>query len=120
MATRLTAAGISSARGFSLNVSHFDPTATEVAYGHSISSLVGGKTFVVDTSRNGLGTNGQWCNPSGRALGDRPTAQTGDARADAFLYIKRPGESDGTCNGGPAAGTFWPSYAIGLANRAAW
>jgi endoglucanase len=30
------------------------------------------------------------------------------------LWIKRPGESDGTCNGGPPAGTFWDAYAIGL------
>jgi endoglucanase len=31
-----------------------------------------------------------------------------------------PGFSDGTCNGGPAAGTWWPDYALGLAERAAW
>jgi len=34
------------------------------------------------------------------------------------VAIKRPGESDGTCNGGPSAGTFWPEYALGLASRA--
>ncbi len=28
------------------------------------------------------------------------------------------GESDGTCNGGPAAGTFWDAYAIGLVRGA--
>jgi len=32
--------------------------------------------------------------------------------------VKHPGESDGTCNGGPTAGTFWTDYAIGLAQRA--
>ena len=64
--------------------------------------------------------NGEWCNASGRALGARPTAATGNSLADAFLWIKPPGESDGTCNGGPAAGVFWPEYAIGLAQRASW
>ena len=37
-----------------------------------------------------------------------------------FLWIKRPGESDGPCHGGPAAGTWWPEYALGLAQRAAY
>ena len=82
---------------------------------------MGGKHFVVDTSRNGLGPtpDGQWCNPPGRALGAAPTLETGDPAADAFLWIKRPGESDGACNGGPSAGTWWADYALGLARRAA-
>jgi endoglucanase len=48
------------------------------------------------------------------------TPSTGDPLADAFLWIKAPGESDGTCNGGPSAGTWWPDYALGLAQRAAF
>jgi endoglucanase len=32
--------------------------------------------------------------------------------------VKPPGESDGECNGGPAAGRWWPEYALGLAQRA--
>lgn len=119
-AARLRSAGIEQARGFSLNVSNYNTTAEEVAYGKSLSGLVGGKTFVVDTSRNGRGSNGQWCNPSGRALGPRPTASTGEAAVDAYLWVKAPGESDGTCNGGPSAGTWWPEYALGLAQRAAY
>ena len=55
-----------------------------------------------------------WCNPSGRSVGARPTTATGDALVDAFLWVERPGESDGACHGGPAAGTFWPEYALGL------
>jgi endoglucanase len=39
---------------------------------------------------------------------------------DGLLWIKAPGESDGSCNGGPSAGTWWPEYALGLAERAAW
>ncbi|NEE07199.1 glycoside hydrolase family 6 protein, partial [Streptomyces sp. SID7499] len=75
----------------------------------------------IDTSRNGNGpyTGGDpaesWCNPPGRALGEAPTTQTGDERVDAYLWIKRPGESDGDCKGGPKAGAWWPEYALGLA-----
>ncbi|WP_367651855.1 hypothetical protein [Curtobacterium sp. MCPF17_052] len=32
--------------------------------------------------------------------------------------MKTPGLSDGSCNGGPAAGQWWESYALALvANR---
>ena len=65
-----------------------------------------------------------WCNPPGRGLGIRPTTDTGDPLADAFLWVKVPGESDGQCsrgltdNGGvdpewgivdPPAGAWFPS-----------
>jgi endoglucanase len=53
----------------------------------------------------------------GRALGPRPTTATGDPLADAFLWIKQPGFSDGPCNGGPDAGQWWADYALGLAER---
>jgi endoglucanase len=120
MATRLQQAGVSRATGFALNVSNFYTTSQEESYGASISALVGAKHFVIDTSRNGNGSSGQWCNPAGRALGTPPTAATGDTLVDAFLWIKYPGESDGTCNGGPSAGTWWPSYALGLAENASF
>ncbi|HSH60744.1 MAG TPA: glycoside hydrolase family 6 protein, partial [Acidimicrobiales bacterium] len=118
MAERLRAAGVARARGFSLNVSNFMPTSGEVSYGKAISDLLAGRHFVVDTSRNGRGSNGEWCNPAGRALGTPPTAATGVARLDALLWVKFPGESDGACNGGPAAGQWWAEYALGLASRA--
>jgi endoglucanase len=120
MADRLRRADIAEARGFSLNVSNFDATSKERDYGHAVSSGTHGKPFVIDTSRNGLGSNGEWCNPSGRALGHRPTARTHDNKVDAFLWIKRPGESDGSCNGGPPAGQWWTDYALGLAERASY
>lgn len=119
-ASRLAAAGLAEADGFSLNVSNFNPTAREVAYGKAIASKTADKHFVVDTSRNGLGPSTTWCNPTGEALGVLPTSSTGDASVDAYLWVKRPGESDGTCNGGPSAGTFWTDYAVGLAQRAAF
>ncbi|MEX5720928.1 glycoside hydrolase family 6 protein [Geodermatophilus maliterrae] len=119
MADRLRAAGATGADGFALNVSNFHTTASNVTYGQQVSSLLGGVHFVVDTSRNGNGPGSDWCNPPGRAVGQRPTGSTGQLRVDAYLWVKTPGESDGTCNGGPAAGTFWPSYAVALMRAAA-
>lgn len=119
MASRLRQAGIDKADGFSLNVSNFYSTSSNITYGSQLSAQVGGKHYVIDTSRNGVGSAGaQWCNPSGMALGNAPTTSTGNAKVDAFLWIKVPGESDGTCNGGPAAGQWWADYALGLAQRA--
>jgi endoglucanase len=120
MAQRLNAANVAAAEGFSLNVSNFDSNSSEISYGSTISKATGGKHFVIDTSRNGNGTNGQWCNPSGRALGTYPTTNTGNRLLDGLLWIKRPGESDGSCNGGPSAGTFWASYALTLSHNAGW
>lgn len=120
MARRLRAAGVAAARGFSLNVSNFNTTAAETAYGLRVSAMVAGKPFVIDTSRNGAGPapGRAWCNPPGRALGPAPTTVTGHPLVDAYLWVKAPGESDGSCGGGPPAGVWWPDYAVGLARRA--
>jgi endoglucanase len=125
MAGRLRSAGVVGARGFALNVSNFGRTADEVRYGDRLAAAVGsGARYVVDTSRNGRGPASgdlSWCNPTGRGLGDRPTTRPGPARADAYLWIKTVGQSDGECGRGePRAGTWWPSYAISLAARASW
>ena len=99
---------------------------------------------VLDTSRNGQGPwapassstypDAQtWCNPPGRGLGLRPTANTGQPLIDAYLWIKTPGQSDGQCNRGvagsttdpewngitdPAAGAWFPQQALQLATLA--
>jgi endoglucanase len=117
----LQRAGIDQADGFSVNVSNFYSTQDSIAYGKQLSAKTGGKHFVIDTSRNGNGpyTAGKadenWCNPPGRALGEAPTTQTDDPLVDAYLWVKRPGESDGTCRGGPTAGQWWVDYALKLA-----
>jgi endoglucanase len=49
-----------------------------------------------------------WCNPPGRGLGLRPTATTGQPLADAYLWIKTPGQSEGQCNRGIAGTTTDP------------
>jgi endoglucanase len=83
--------------------------------------------FVIDTGRNGHGpldaavyaarpfnqppevigslTGGNYCNPPLAGLGLRPTADTGMPLIDAYLWVKVPGESDGSCDiaGGPRA-----------------
>ena len=129
IAALLKRAGVERARGFALNVSNFQTTAASIAYGTKVSKLVGGKHFVIDTSRNGRGPyprklwrkpEDEWCNPPGRALGRPPTAKPGHPLVDAYLWVKVPGESDGECNGAPRAGAWWPEYALGLARRASW
>jgi endoglucanase len=76
--------------------------------------------FVIDTGRNGQGpldatpfaappysqpagviagiNAGSWCNPPGAGVGLRPTANTGVPLGDAYLWIKTPGGSDGSCD----------------------
>jgi endoglucanase len=112
--------GIGRADGFALNVSNFVRTAESVRYGKRLAGKLGGAHFVVDTSRNGNGLwkggadKQPWCNPPGRALGRAPTTSTGEKPVDAYLWVKTPGESDGTCRGAPRAGELWPKYALGL------
>ncbi|MDO0936689.1 glycoside hydrolase family 6 protein [Streptomyces sp. DG2A-72] len=115
---RLYRAGVARADGFALNVSNFQTNEVTKKYGLKLSKDLGGKHFVIDTSRNGKGPlTGAWCNPPGRALGTPPTFDTGEPALDAYLWVKRPGESDGTCGGGPEAGRWWPEYALGLARN---
>ena len=120
IADRLNRAGIADADGFSLNISNFLANSVNIAYGTEVSRRVGGKHFIIDTSRNGQNATaaGNWCNPTGARVGAAPTTHTGNPLVDAFLWIKTPGESDGTCGGGPAAGKWWAEYALGLAGGA--
>jgi len=125
VADALRRSGVARADGFSLNVANFRTTDENVGYGTEISDALGGAHFVIDTSRNGNGpltdpTDGApaFCNPPGRALGAAPTEHTGRDRVDAYLWIKRPGESDGACRPGePRAGAWWPAYALALATH---
>jgi len=119
MASMLKAAGVDDARGFATNVAGYESAADEKVYADAVSAALGGAHYVTDTGRNGAGSNGEWCNPDGRALGREPAASD-DGALDAYLWIKPPGESDGTCGGGPAAGTFWTERALALARAAGW
>lgn len=115
MAGRLDAAGVRNVRGFAVNVSNYYTTAESASYGNSVSGSLPGytKPFVVDTSRNGKGHNGEWCNPGGRELG--AVAQVGGG-AEMLLWVKVPGDSDGLCGTAPGvpAGQFDPELAYRL------
>lgn len=78
--------------------------------------------FLIDTSRNGWGGvnrptaaigsdintyvnsgrvdrrnhRGNWCNNSGAGIGEAPKAAPGPAHLDAYVWVKPPGESDGS------------------------
>lgn len=105
-------------RGFATNVSNYQTTTAEFAYAHELSELLDGAHAVVDTSRNGAGPAGDdWCNPPDRLIGD-PGGTYGDDVVDTNLWIKPPGESDGECHGGPAAGVWWPEAAVELTREA--
>ena len=116
-AARLRAAGVEKADGFALNVSNFVHLNEVQIYGDDLSNVLG-KEYVVDISRSG-GTvpPAQWCNPSGARIGTEPTFDTPSINMVAELWIKQPGESDGECNGGPSAGTWWQQGAEQLASN---
>lgn len=119
---RLNQANIKEADGFALNVANFytDNELIERAkkINEGLEPKIGKKAhFVIDSSRNGNGSNGEWCNPTGRALGRKPTTTTEEPLLDAYLWIKTPGESDGTCQGGPPAGQWFDRLANELASK---
>ncbi|GJF34581.1 glucanase [Kitasatospora sp. NE20-6] len=128
-------------------VDFFDPTTwrwTDAWFDQNVGTPAADQLthYVLDNSRNGLGawippagkyTDAEhWCNAPGRGIGVRPTADTGTPLADAYLYVKTIGESDGTCHRGtpgpgdpeyggvedPAAGAWWPDFAHTLARNA--
>jgi len=98
-----------------------------------MGSAVATLPFVIDTSRNGRGpldtavygaapynqpggvigalNGGNWCNPPGAGAGLRPTATTNVPLVDAYLWVKIPGESDGSCDiAGGARGWDYAQY----------
>lgn len=115
-ARRLREAGVLEAAGVATNVSNFNTTEDEVAYGRALLDELGDPDLrqVVDVSRNGNGPapDAEWCDPPGRAVGEAPTLATGVATVAAYLWVKPPGEADG-CAATP--GTFLPDVAHALA-----
>jgi endoglucanase len=112
MAPKLRAVGIAKVRGFMLNATHNDWTASNIKYGLQLSRLLGGKHFIINTAENGRGAihkrlpNGRrltvWCNAPKRGLGPPPTTDTSNPMADAYLWINRPGYAQ-SCQGRPIA-----------------
>lgn len=123
MADTLNVAGIAKADGFSINVGNFRSSGECIQYGEAISGMIGGKPYIIDTGRNGRGPPDDVtmiCNPPDRGLGFNPAwdvDRSGYPRLDAYLWIKRPGESDGNgdgCFGGPPHGQWFDDYAVAL------
>jgi endoglucanase len=114
MAERLWDAGVDKTRGFFTNVSNYYRVDQERAYADELSARVGDRNYVIDVSRNGNGWQGHWCNPPGAAIGQAPHVTAGTTGLDALLWVKHPGDSDGACNGAPAAGQWWESNALDL------
>ncbi len=113
---RIDRVGLESIAGFATNTSNYQALADERAWADQIAGATG-LGYLVDTSRNGNGSNGEWCNARGRALGE-PPAVLREWPLEATAWVKPPGESDGACNGGPAAGQWWLEVALELAGNA--
>src|SRR5579871_1437055 len=144
-------------RGFATDVSNYDPSKDptapkrdpaaapndEIGYVEDLakglpSVGITGKRFVIDTGRDGVPNvrtePGNWCNIKGAGLGARPQANPAP-NVDAFLWIKVPGESDGTADktakrfdencvsddaapGAPEAGLLFEPYLLDLVKNA--
>jgi len=127
-ARALNKIGIGRIRGFFTNDTHINWTINEVRWAEKISRMTRGAHYIVNTAQNGNGPlmnrnrvrygNEDLCNPPRRGLGPLPTTNTGFPHADAFLWTHVPGNSSGSCNGGPPSGSFWTAKAIDLASHA--
>ncbi|RHY82915.1 hypothetical protein DYB31_005739 [Aphanomyces astaci] len=102
--------------GVTINTSNYKTNAQLMSFCTAISGATGGLHCVFDTSRNYRGSVGdEWCNSRSAGIGAPPGTDTGHPLVDYNLWLKVPGESDGTCSGrtadaqeGPSAGAFFP------------
>lgn len=122
----LRRSGIANTNGVAVNVSYFESNQRIIPWAQQLTRQLGPNMgAIIDTSRNGNGAQpssvsgeARWCNPPGRAVGQFPSTQTGQDRIDAYVWIKKIGESDGACFGHPAAGTFEPDAVLELIKNA--
>lgn len=119
VASVLDAAGVSRIRGFAMNVSnHYTTEQSDTRAAQINEALNTAVHYVVDTSRNGSGKTQSgpdaWCNPPGATLGEHSVST--DGPADAHLWVKYPGDSDGDCGYGAGipAGQFSEKLAMAL------
>ncbi len=125
MAERLIRAGVKRARGFVLNISHFESTKNEAAYAKKLRAILGnGVRWCLDRSRNAQKTREmnpgeerqvEWCNMDGAGYGESPTMTPSPSAypgCDGMFWIKGPIASDGEREGQPPAGKPYPQYAL--------
>ncbi len=119
---------LKSARFYEFNPRFDEADFTAAMYGAFVANgFPAGIGMLIDTSRNGWGGaarptgatgttvdtyvnsgridrrlhRGNWCNQSGTGIGARPQATPlPGSHLDAYVWIKPPGESDGTSNSG--------------------
>lgn len=107
-------------KGITLNTSNYRSNDELAKLCSNFQGAIGDGNMhcVFDTSRNynGSPSSNEWCNTKSAGIGKPPTSDTGLSNVDYFIWIKPPGESDGTCSGGdrtsdamqgPAAGAFF-------------
>lgn len=117
LAAMLKRVGVAKVQGFSLNVANYQATEVLRPYAEAVSKNAGGAHWVIDSGRNGLGAGPDkeaYCNVRGRGLGHPPSGDTKIPLLDAYLWVIRPGESDGTCNGDPPPGNYIGDYGLEL------
>nr|AEH95579.1 cellulobiohydrolase C16 [Orpinomyces sp. Y102] len=102
-------------RGVSTNVSNYQPVASEYSYHQKLASSLSAVGisdihFIVDTGRNGVditeafSKTETWCNFIGTGFGERPKGNPnpGMPLLDAYMWLKTPGEADGSSTGSRA------------------
>ncbi|KAK0614610.1 1, 4-beta cellobiohydrolase [Immersiella caudata] len=129
-------------RGFSSNVSNYNPyqtnnppsytagspSADESRYANSLGNAMRERglptNFIIDQGRvaqNGARREwGEWCNISPAGFGQPFTTNTNNPNVDAIVWVKPGGESDGQCgmSGAPVAGSWFDAYAQMLTQNA--
>ncbi|GAB9474601.1 hypothetical protein Gpo141_00011721 [Globisporangium polare] len=106
-------------KGITLNTSNYRSNSELAGLCGNFQRAAGynGMNCIIDTSRNyrALSTS-EWCNVKTAGIGKVPTSDTGFSNIDYFVWIKPPGDSDGTCSDGshtweamqgPDAGVFF-------------
>jgi len=139
-------AGSGKLRGISTNCSNYQQVYEEYGYHQRLNQAleaqgVRGLKFIVDTSRNGknvsaqFNASGTWCNFKGAGLGKKPQANPDPNMPllDAYVWIKTPGEADGSSQGpradpvcsrpeslqgAPEAGSWFHDYFVMLLQNA--
>jgi len=136
-------AGGGKLRGITTNVSNYQSVNSEYNYIQNLNRALESKgirnlKYIIDTSRNGanvegaFNASGTWCNFKGAGLGQRPKANPSSSMPllDAFMWIKTPGEADGSAStdqvcargdslqGAPNAGGWFHDYFVMLVQNA--
>lgn len=136
--------GTAKVRGFSTNVSNYNPFKAEErepytegsnsydegSYATSLAPHLEAAGlpahFIIDQGRvAAFGAReewGEWCNVAPAGYGQAPGSATDNPYVDALVWVKPGGESDGECGyeGAPPAGEWFTEYAALLVENASF